>query len=374
MEVLAAVATAPGVDFAIERLRLDAPRADEVLVRIVAVGICHTDIAAREGHMPLALPAVLGHEGAGVVVAVGSAVTKVLPGDHVVLTFRSCGACARCGSHDPAYCENGFPLNYIGTRPDGSNTLHRGDVPIGGSFFSQSSFADHVLAYERNIVVVADRGVDFALLAPLGCGVQTGAGAVLRSLKCRAGSSLLVTGGGSVGLSAVMAAVVAGCATIIVSDPVASRREMALALGATHTIDPGAGALETAVREIVPVGCDYAIDTTAHPTVLDAALRSLGALGTLGMIGVPERPDAPSPGSAIELLMRGLTIRGILEGDSDPDSFIPELIGYVRSGRFPLAKLVRTYPFADINQAIADQHDGHCVKPVLLMPGVGDTA
>ena len=368
MEVLAAVATAPGVDFAIERLTLDAPRADEVLVRIVAVGICHTDIAAREGHMPIGLPAVLGHEGAGVVVAVGSDVTKVVPGDHVVLTFRSCGVCVRCATHDPAYCDKGFPLNYIGTRPDGSNTLRRGDTPIGGSFFSQSSFADHVLAYERNIVPVTDRAMELSLLAPLGCGIQTGAGAVLRSLKCRAGSSLLVTGAGSVGLSAVMAAVVAGCATIIVSDPVGSRRALALDLGATHAIDPGTKALEMAVREVVPNGCDYAIDTTAHPAVLDSALRSLRALGTLGMIGVPERPDAPSPGSAIEYLMRGLTVRGILEGDSDPDEFIPELIGYVRDGRFPLAKLVRTYPFADINRAIADQHDGHCVKPVLLMP------
>lgn len=213
MEVIAAVAIAPDAPFEIERLQLDEPRDDEALVRIVAVGICHTDIAAREGQMPIALPAVLGHEGAGVVVSVGAAVTKVGPGDHVVLTFRSCGACARCDHHDPAYCEQGFVLNYTGRRPDESATLRRGQGPVAGSFFGQSSFAGHVIAYERNIVRVEDKGFDFALLAPLGCGVQTGAGAVLRSLKCEAGSSLLVTGAGSVGLSAVMAASVAGIAS-----------------------------------------------------------------------------------------------------------------------------------------------------------------
>lgn len=362
--ILAAVARAPGTPFTIDQLELDAPRADEVLVRIHGVGLCHTDLAAREQHLPIALPAVLGHEGGGIVEAVGEAVTGVKPGDHVVLTFRSCGACSSCTKGEPAYCLHFNPLNGAGCRTDGSDTLHDDNGKISGCFFGQSSFADYALAYERNVVKAPD-DVPIEILGPLGCGVQTGAGSVMRSLACRAGSSLLILGGGAVGLSAVMGAVVQGCATIIVSEPHASRRELALSLGATHVLG-AAEDLAQAVRAIVPDGVDYAFDTTGRSDALGAALAALGHRGQLAFVGVPANPTATFDVSILGVMSKGQTIRGVIEGDSDPQSFIPQLIDLYREGRFPVDRLVRTYPFASINEAIEDQRTGACVKAVLL--------
>lgn len=367
MRVTAAIATAPGQPFEFHEVDLDDPRDDEILVRIEAVGLCHTDLSARDQLFPTALPAVLGHEGAGTVVRVGAAVGKVVPGDRVLLTFRSCGACARCAAHQPTYCRHSVGLNYAGTRPDGTTAIHRDGERIGSNFFGQSSFADHALAYERNVVKLAP-DAPLATYAPLGCGVQTGAGAILRALRCPEGSTIVVTGAGSVGLSAVMAAAgIAGCARVIVSDPMASRRELALDIGATEVLDPAAGKLSKQVRALLANGVDYVLDTTGLPPVLDDALFCLRPAGTLGLLGIPPRPNTPSPGLAGVVLTYGLTIRGIIEGDSDPDVFIPELIAHHAAGRFPFDRLVTTYPFERMNQAIEDQHAGLCTKAVLVM-------
>ncbi|CAN7310091.1 NAD(P)-dependent alcohol dehydrogenase [Phenylobacterium sp. LjRoot225] len=367
MKVTAAVATAPRSPFEIQLLDLEPPRSDEILVRIAAVGLCHTDVSARDQLLPIPLPAVLGHEGAGVVESVGEAVTKVVPGDRVVLTFRSCGRCTRCEVHQPSYCEHSGVLNFAGARPDGSRALRRDGEAISSNFFGQSSFATHALAYERNVVKVAqDAPLD--TYAPLGCGIQTGAGAVLRSIACEPGSSLLVTGAGSVGLSAVMAARgIARCGAIMVSDPMPERRALARELGATHVIDPATGKLAHLVRAIMPAGVDYALDTTGQSKVMDAAVFCLRLAGTLGLLGIPAKADAPTPGYANVVLARGLRIQGILEGDSDPDVFIPELIAHHRAGNFPFDRLISRYPFTEINQAIDDQHAGKCTKAVLVM-------
>lgn len=370
MQIVAAVATAPGQPFEIESLDLDEPRADEILVRVVGVGLCHTDIAFRDKILPIGLPAVLGHEGSGVVERVGADVTKVAPGDRVVMTFRSCGVCDRCRADEPSYCEHGPSLNYAGVRRDGSKAIHRGDEAVSSNFFGQSSFATYALAYETNVVKIEDETVPLEILGPLGCGVQTGAGAILRSLKVPSGAVLLVTGGGSVGLSAVMGAVVAGCARIIVSDPQASRRELALSLGATDVIDPTAEDLPVAIKALTGAGCDYVLDTTGALPVMNECLQCLRPNGTLGLAGVPKRHDVPMPGFASQVLTYGYTIRGIIEGDSDPDVFIPELVALYKAGRFPFDRLIKTYAFEDINLAVQDQHDGLCTKPVLLMsPG-----
>lgn len=366
MQVTAAVARAPGADFTLETVELEDPRPDEVLVRVAAVGVCHTDLVAREGGMPFSMPAVLGHEGAGVVEKVGSGVTKVAPGDRVAMTFRSCGKCARCQSGDPAYCYMMPALNYIGMRPDGSKALKSGEEAVSSNFFGQSSFASYALAYETNLIKLpAD--IPFEIAAPLGCGVQTGAGGVMLALGCEEGSSLLITGGGAVGLSAVMGAAIRKCGTIIVVEPHEVRRALATALGATHVIDPAtAGDLAAAVRAILPTGVDYAFDTTGRSDVLTGIMGALAPKGVLGIVGIPA-PGSPLPGDLGTVLTFGQTVRGIIEGDSDPDVFLPELIEHWRAGRLPLEKLVKTYAFADINTAIAEQHHGDCVKVVLTL-------
>lgn len=363
MKILAAIAAAQPAPFVLREVEIDAPRADEVLVKIAAVGICHTDIVAQQGGFGFLLDSVLGHEGAGIVEAVGADVTNVKPGDRVLLSFRSCGACLKCGSGHPAYCTHLIQLNFTNMRPDGSRALHDGSGEIGSNFFGQSSFASHALSYERNIVKLPD-DVPFAVGAPLGCGIQTGAGSILRVFDCQAGSCLLVAGGGAVGLSAVMAAKARGCKTIIVVEPLEVRRTLALELGATNAIDPIGIDLTAAIRSIVSAGVDFALDTTGRPETLNALAASLGAQGTLGCVGI-SAPGTSMPGDLGTLCAFGQTICGIIEGDSEPDRFIPELIALFQAGKLPIDRLVATYPFEKINEAIADQHAGKCVKAVL---------
>ncbi|MBC7496141.1 MAG: NAD(P)-dependent alcohol dehydrogenase [Sphingomonadaceae bacterium] len=365
IEIRAALATGANRDFEFHTLRLDQPRADEVLVRIMAVGLCHTDISCRDSNLP-ACPAVLGHEGAGIVERIGAQVTGVTVGDRVALSFRSCGQCTTCLAGQPAYCRSWFMLNFAGCRPDGSATLSDDGRPVAGSFFGQSSFATHALAYARNIVPIPD-DLPFEHAAPLGCGVQTGAGAVMRSLACRPGSSLLVTGGGPVGLSAVMGGRLQGCATIILVEPHASRRALAIEFGATHVIDPAAAPdLAAAILALRPDGVDYALDTTGLPAVQTAAMAALAERGTLGIVGLSP-PGTPIPGDITTIMMKGQSIRGIIEGDSDPHSFVPELIVHHRRGDLPFERMIRTYPFDQINEAVAAQARGECIKVVLLM-------
>ena len=364
MKVTAAVARSAGEDFSIEELELDEPRADEILVRVEAVGLCHTDLVFKQtGTIPH--PHVLGHEGAGVVEKVGSAVKKVVPGDRVALTFRSCGHCPRCDAHDPAYCHTMPMLNYAGMRlEDGSKAYHKGDEDIASHFFGQSSFSTYCLASETNAVKLPD-GMPFELAAPLGCGVQTGAGGVMRSLACEKGSSILILGGGAVGLSAVMGAAVQGCDPIILLEPHEERRKLALELGATHALDPAETPdLAEAVRAIAPMGVDYAFDTTGIPDLLNATMMALAPKGTFGIVGIAP-PGTPMPGDLMNAVTFGHTVKGIIEGDSDPDEFIPELVSLYNEGRLPVDRLVKTYPLEEINKAVADQHAGKCVKVVL---------
>jgi aryl-alcohol dehydrogenase len=256
-------------------------------------------------------------------------------------------------------------LNYAGVRADGTTPLSHGTEPVSGLFFAQSSFATYSLALERNVVKVPT-DLPAELIAPVGCGIQTGAGAVLRSLDCQPGSALLVAGAGSVGLAAVMAAGVRKCATIIVVEPHASRRTLALELGATHALDPAAGPVAEQVRALVPAGVDYAIDTSGVPAVIDGLIKSMTFHGKLGLIGVPADPTATLPLSIMETLVLGITVVGIIEGDSVPEEFIPELLELYRAGQFPIDKLVTTFPFSKINDAIAAQHRGEVLKPVLI--------
>jgi aryl-alcohol dehydrogenase len=364
MEITAAVVHELGADFQLETVTLGEPQAGEVVVEIKAVGLCHTDLAVQHGHLPFPFPGVYGHEGAGVVSAIGEGVTKVAVGDRVGITFNSCGACESCKSDHPAYCINFMPLNFAGGRLDGTSALSQNGAPVGSNFFGQSTFATYAMANERNVVKVA-ADADFSLVAPLGCGIQTGAGAVMNTFAAKSGSNLLILGGGSVGLSAAMAGVVRELGAIIVVEPVAARRELALELGATHAIDPAAGAISEQVRAILPAGVDYVIDTTGAPAVIGEGFASLAHRGTVGLIGVPSDPEAAAGFPIIPGQVLGATITGIVEGDSNPDVFIAELIALHKAGKFPVDKLISTMPFEQINEAVGVQATGGAVKVVL---------
>lgn len=365
IRAMAAVARVPSGPFAIEPVELEEPRPDEVIVRIAGVGLCHTDLVFAAHMRIMQPPAIFGHEGAGIVERIGANVTKVAPGDHVVLTFNSCGHCPTCDHEEPAYCHSFGILNNSGRRADGSTGVTAGGEPVSAHFFSQSSFATHALANERNVVRI-DRDVPLELMGPLGCGVQTGAGAVLNSLRCRAGSALVIAGAGAVGLSAVLGAVVAGCGTIIVTEPRSERRALALELGATHAVDPTSEDLAQAVRRIVPAGLDYGFDTSGIPGVITQLADCLAPHAKLGLVGLTPGLDETLGVQINKIIAMGLTIVGIIEGDAQPDAFIPEMVALYRQGRFPFDKLISTYPLDQINQAIADQHAGKCVKPVML--------
>jgi aryl-alcohol dehydrogenase len=341
------------------------PQPDEILVRIAGVGLCHTDLVFGARLQIMKPPAILGHEGSGIVERIGAAVTKVVPGDHVVLTFNSCGTCPRCLAGQPSYCFSFPQLNYGAGRPDGSSAVTVGGERASANFFGQSSFATHAMAHERNVIPV-DRDVPIELMGPLGCGVQTGAGSIINALACRAGSSLLILGAGAVGLSAVLGAVVQGCGTIIVVEPQKPRRALALELGATHVIDPVGADLAAAVRAIVPAGVDYAFDNSGLKNVIAAAIGCLAPHAKFGLVGVPpQMEDALSVPIAV-MVGAGYSFIGIMEGDSDPDHFIPKMVALYRSGKFPFDKLITTYRLEEINRAVAEQHSGLCIKPVML--------
>lgn len=364
MDIQAAVVREPG-RFTIEHLELDAPQGDEVLVRVIATGLCHTDIVALDQHLPYPLPGILGHEGVGVVERVGPRVEHLIPGDHVILSFASCGHCANCQSGQPAYCQYARQLNLATRRADGSCTHHAGSQAVSAGFFGQSSLASHALVHERNAVRVP-KNLPLVDLAPLACGVQTGAGGVLNVLKPQAGSSLVVHGLGAVGLSAIMAAKTVGCTHILAVDLHASRLDLAAELGATALIQAGDTPSDTQVHAQVPGGVDFAIDATGVPAVMGAAIASTHRTGTTLMLGM-----AP-PGASLKLnaalLLGGRTIRSSIEGDSVPAVFIPRLIELHRAGLLPFDRLCRHYPLDAINDAIADCKSGRTVKPIIVMP------
>lgn len=363
---IAALVEEPGSPFILRPIDIGALREDEILVSVAGVGVCHTDIVAQHGAFGFTSPAVLGHEGSGIIKHVGSAVRHFVPGDRVVISFRSCGHCPQCAVGRPSYCHTMPFLNYAGARPDGSSPLSMDGTPLAGNFFGQSSFAALAVTYERNLAHVPDE-VPLELMGPLGCGVQTGAGAIMRSMACEKGSSLVIAGGGAVGLSAVMGAALRGCGTIIVIEPQESRRRLATEFGATHVFDPASGSLSEMIAAILPSGVEYALDTTGKAEVLSMLLGMLAPRGLLGLIGIAA-PETKLPADINAVMAAGHRIMGIIEGDSDPAAFIPELIAHYQAGNLPFDRMIRTYPLSNINEAIRDQADGRVIKAVLL-PG-----
>jgi aryl-alcohol dehydrogenase len=345
--------------FELEDVELDEPGVGEVLVRIAGAGFCHTDLLPRT---PLAkTPVIVGHEGSGVVEAVGPGVVDLSVGDHVVLSFDSCGVCANCLTARPGYCETFGVRNLTGYRPDGStNARDAAGEPVAARWFGQSSFAGHCVVAARNVVRV-DQDLPLELLGPLGCSVQTGAGAVVNTLAVRPGSGLVVFGAGAVGLCAVMAARVAGAGTIVAVDLDPQRLELAAELGATDVVDGAADDLAKQLRKLTGGGVECAFDTTGAPPVLAAAMNCLRLGGVCGTVAV-QRGDLVLKPAALATR----TLRSIAVGDAVPRTFIPELVALWRQGRLPFDKLITTYPLEKINEAERALHGGSVVKPVLL--------
>jgi aryl-alcohol dehydrogenase len=363
--VKAAVVREKSAAFRVEEIKLDDPRDNEVLVRISGAGVCHTDIVVRDQYFPTPLPAVLGHEGAGIVEKVGASVTKVAPGDHVVLTFASCGTCANCQKGLYGYCPDLYARNFSGGRPDGSSPCCSAHGErLSGFFFAQSSFAEYALATERNVVKVR-RDVPLEIMGPLGCGIQTGAGAVINALKPGAGSTIAIFGAGSVGLAAVMAAKVVGCTTIVAVDVNPARLALAQELGATHVIN---GADGDPVAQIIALtggeGAQYSLECTGIPKVVRQAVDCLRLTGVCGVIGVA--PLGTEVALDLNTILFGRSVRGIIEGDSVPDIFIPQLIDLWHQGRFPFDKLITKYPLSEINEAVHASERGEVLKAVVV--------
>jgi len=363
--ITAAVARDAGADLVIEQLELDDIRPGEVRVRLVATGVCHTDAIVRDQVYPTPLPAVLGHEGAGVVEAVGDYVTTVQPGDHVLLAAAYCGNCARCRAGQMAYCENLFAADFGGRRSDGSSALSKDGEVISSHFFGQSSFATYANVVEESVVKI-DPDVPLEIVAPLGCGIQTGAGTVLNELKPHLNSTLVVLGTGAVGAGAIMAGRVAGCARVIAVDIHESRLELARELGATDTINTkDLDLTEEIMRLTGGRGADYVVDTTARPELLRKGADALGLRGTLVLVGAA----APGTEATFEIglsLVKGWTFKTVIQGSSVPQVFIPKLIELWKDGRFPMDKLMKNYTLEDINKGFEDSASGVTVKPVVV--------
>ncbi len=365
MQITAAVARTKGDALVIEQLELDELRPTEARVRMVATGVCHTDAIVRDGMYPTPLPAVLGHEGAGIVEAVGSEVTTVSVGDHVVMNAAYCGKCDRCRAGQMAYCENLFAADFGGRRSDGSTAFSDADgTVISSHFFGQSSFATYANVVEESLIKI-DADVPLDLVAPLGCGLQTGAGTVLNELQPRLGSTLVVLGTGAVGCGAIMAAGIANCTQIIAVDIHDSRLELAKELGATGTVNTRTEKLADAVMALTDGhGADYIVDTTARPELLEQAVDALALRGTLAIVG------AAAPGTTVNFeigasLVKGWTLKMVIQGSSVPQVFIPRLIALWRAGRFPFDKVIKHYTLDAINDGFDDSKRGVTIKPVV---------
>lgn len=363
MKTTAAVLRSADSPLTLEELDIEELRPHEVLIRIVGSGICHTDLGMIATKQPEQLPIVLGHEGSGIVEAVGDGVTTVTPGDHVVLSYNFCGQCDNCQNKLPMHCRDFVELNMVGARLDGTTTLSAGGEPIRGHFFGQSSWAAYAVANAQNCVKVA-RDLPLELLGPLGCGVQTGAGAVLNTLRPRPGSSIVILGVGSVGLAALLAAVVAECGTIIAVDIQQGRLEKATKLGATHTINSTTDDVAARVREITGgPGAQYSVDCIGLPAVVRSALECLqspGVCATVGFQGVPNEITIDQGH-----LLFGRTLIGVIEGDADPADFVIHMLDLYQAGRFPFDELIDTFPFDQINEALEAVHRGDVTKAVL---------
>ena len=366
MQITAAVVPARGAPFEIQKLELSSAGAGEVLVQIIASGMCHTDLHARDGYFPaLPYPVVCGHEGAGIIAELGPGVTDLAVGDPVVISFPWCGECEPCRSDHPAYCVNGRTLKQSGRRADGSTPMSRDGRPVYSCFFQQSSFGTYAVTPAKDVVRLR-RDAPVEMLGPLGCGLQTGAGAVLNVMQPRAGQSFAVFGVGGVGLAGLMAAKIAGCDPVIAVDVLPARLALAKELGATHALESRGAETLAEIRKITGNGVHFSLETSAVPAVFRLAADALRGMGTCVLVGSARAGTEAS--FEMPVIQGGRVIRGVVQGDSRPRAFIPRLVDLFMTEQFPLDRLVTRYELADINRAAADATSGATIKPVLRLP------
>ena len=364
MKIKAAIVEEKGQDFHIVDMDLAEPEYGEVLVKVVACGVCHTDEVAKQQLIPVPLPAVFGHEGCGIIERVGPGVTGFKPGDRVGFSFGYCGTCEACRTGHPYGCRDNRKLNFFGLNFDGTKRLSYNGKPVS-TFFGQSAFATHAVVHQNNLIK-ADEEMPLELVAPMGCGIQTGAGAIFNYIKPEADTSVIITGCGPVGLSAVMAARIAGCTTIIACDIVDSRLELALEMGATHTINSKnvESVVDEAKKLTDGLGTNYAVDCTGIGACVRTSLNCTRPLGVCAIVGATQELTINVEN---ELMGTAKTLGGVVEGCCIPQLFIPKLINYYKRGEFPFDKMIKFYKFEEINQAFADTKSGKVIKAVLTM-------
>jgi len=366
MQITAAIVSERSGPFVIDTIELCEPRPDELIVKVMASGMCQTDLHGRDGYYDTPYPCVYGHEGAGVVHAVGSAVRSLVPGDHVVMSFPWCGGCANCEQELLSYCVHAFDLKMRGVRADGSTLMSKKGKPIYSAFFQQSSFGTYALTQERYAVKVRkDAPLEF--LGPLACSGQTGAVAIFNVIRPKPVDSIAVFGVGAVGLSALMAAKIAGCNPIITVDVNEERLALARKLGATHAINHSTCSdILGNIRSIAGNGVRYSVDTSALPGVLGEATEVLMPAGTCVLLGSARKGTRAS--FEMPFLQEGRVVRGVIQGDSVPKKFIPRLVDLIVEDKFPISKIMKFYDLADINLAAKESSAGLAIKPVLRMP------
>ena len=364
MKVQAAVTREKG-KLAIETVELAEPKAGEVLVKLVASGICHTDTAVIEQYLPVSFPIVAGHEGVGIVEKVGPGVLSLAVGDRVVLTFPSCGACEHCEDSHPYSCDDNFNMLFGGKFRDGSTRMTTDDGKDVGTMFMQSSFSTYAIATEDNAIKVDVDVDELKKLCSLGCGVQTGAGAVLNRMKPRPGSSIAIFGCGAVGLAAIMAAKIAGCSTIIAIHG-SKGREEALSFGATHTINGRKEDTVAAVKEITGgKGVNYALESSGQPPLAVTMLQCMAKEGLAVTVSVTAGAEVPIMLEPL-IMNPSVSFAGCVEGHSNPKVFIPELVKFYKEGKLPVDKMNKYYKFEEIAKAIEESHTGGVLKPIIV--------
>ena len=364
IDTLAAVLEAPGKDFVVETVQLAAPGPTEVLVRIEASGVCHSDWNAATGASATPTPAVLGHEGAGVVEGVGSAVTRVSAGDKVVLSWLpTCGICPACLRGDLSLCANATSEMGRGALPSGEIRLSRHGSPLY-HYSYLSTFARHAVVDEKSCVRLAE-DADLEAACLVGCAVTTGVGAVFNKAKVAPGSSVIIFGAGGVGLSALMAARSAGAGTVIVVDPVASKRALAAELGATETLDGKEADLVEQLREKCAGGADYAFEAAGLPFLATIAFDAIRPGGMVVLVGVPA--DGEKVSFAANVLVRSEKIvTGTFYGSARPALDMPLIMRLYAENKFPLDRFItERYPLEGVNEAFAAMLEGRVVRAVL---------
>ncbi len=365
-EIKAAVVNGVNEDYTIETVYLDKPQANEAQIKIVASGIFHSDEAFRLGDAVYDLPAVFGHEGAGIVEEVGEAVTTVKPGDHVVLSYSFCGHCPSCLKGKPATCSAWAPLNVVGRRANGKAVFYKEDktTPIS-NFLGQSSFATHTVVDESNITKI-DPAIDLRRVGPLGCGFLTGSGTVLNGFAPEVDSTITVFGTGTVGLAAMMASKISSFSLIIAVDIHDHRLETAKKLGADYTINALKEDVTEKIKDVTHgLGTDYVIDTTGVSEVMKTALAVTAQGGVYAPVAVTNKEFSISP--FVDLVVGTKSIKGVLMGDAIPQLSIPQLIDFYNQGVFPFDQVMKQFEFEQINEAANASNSGEVIKPVIII-------